>query len=92
MKPQDQKQLGEEKVYFAYTFISWSITEGNQDRSSNRCSNLEVGADAEANEEGYLLLLACSSWLAQSVFYKTQDHQSKHGTTHNGMLPDPINQ
>ena len=42
-----------------------SITEGSQDRNSNRCSNLEVGADAEATEEGYLL--ACSLWLAQSV-------------------------
>jgi hypothetical protein len=36
MKHHDQKQLGEEKVYLAYTSTLLSIIEGSQDRNSNR--------------------------------------------------------
>ena len=47
--------------------------------------NLEAGADAEAMEECIsLLLMACSA-------YKTQDHQLRDGTTHNGQGFPPIN-
>jgi hypothetical protein len=61
MKHQDQKQLGEERVYLNDSSTSlFTIKEvriGTQDR------NLEAGADAEAMEGCFLL--ACSLWLAQ---------------------------
>jgi hypothetical protein len=44
MKYCDQKQVGEERVYLAYTSTSYFITEGSRGR------NLEAGADAEAME------------------------------------------
>jgi hypothetical protein len=46
-KHHDQKQDGEERIYFAYISTSLFITEGSQDR------NLEAGADADAMEEDY---------------------------------------
>ena len=45
--------------------------------------NLE--ADAEAMEG--CCLLACSSWLSQPACYRTHDHQSRGGPTHNGLGP-----
>jgi hypothetical protein len=58
-----KKQVGEERVYLAYTSILLFITKGSQDRNS-RSKNLEwecgAGADAEAMEGCY--------WLAQPAF------------------------
>jgi hypothetical protein len=55
-----KKQVGEERVYSAYTsillFISKEIRTGTQ-------TGQEVGADAEAMEG--CSLLACFPWLAQ---------------------------
>jgi hypothetical protein len=50
-----KKQVGEERVYSAYTFTLLFITKGNQDR------NLEAEADAETIEGCCILacLLAC---------------------------------
>jgi hypothetical protein len=36
MKHHDQKQVGEERVYLAYTATLLFITKGIQDRNSNR--------------------------------------------------------
>jgi hypothetical protein len=36
MKHHDHKQVGEERVYLAYTFTALFITEGSQDRNSHR--------------------------------------------------------
>lgn len=36
MKRHDQKQVGEERLYLAYTSASSSVIEGSQDRTSNR--------------------------------------------------------
>jgi hypothetical protein len=47
--------------------------------------NLEAGADKEAMAE--CCILACSSWLTSLLFYRTQDHQPKDDTTHNGLGP-----
>jgi hypothetical protein len=52
-----KKQVGEERVYSAYTSTLMFITKGSQDR------NLEGGADAEAVEGCYFL--ACFPRLAQ---------------------------
>jgi hypothetical protein len=51
--------------------------------------NLEAGADTEAMKGCYLL--ACFSWLAQLLSYRTQDYQPKDGTTHNGPFSPLIN-
>jgi hypothetical protein len=58
-----KKQVGEERVYFAY--ITRFITEGSQNRNSSRAGNLEPGADAEGMEGA-----ACTPWLAQLLSYK----------------------
>jgi hypothetical protein len=57
MKHRDQKQVGEVKVYvhFQITSTSLLITEGSQDRNSNKL--LDAGAEAEAMEG--CCLLAC---------------------------------
>jgi hypothetical protein len=60
IKHYDQKQLGEERVYFILSLQS--TVEGSQGR------NLEAGTEAEAMEE--CCFLACSSRL----YYTTQDH------------------
>jgi hypothetical protein len=56
-------QVGEEKFYLTYTYISLFIIKGSWDRS------LEVGPDTEAMEECFLLV--CFSWLAQFVLLYT---------------------
>jgi hypothetical protein len=55
-----KKQVGEERVYSAYTSMLLFITKGSQVWNS---SSQEAGADAEAMEG--CSLLACLSWLAQ---------------------------
>jgi hypothetical protein len=55
-----KKQIGEERVYLAYTSTLLFITKGSQDWKSSRS---EAGADAEAMEGCFLL--ACFPWLAQ---------------------------
>ena len=42
MKHCDQKQVGEESVYLAYTSTALFITEGSQDRNSNKDRSLEA--------------------------------------------------
>jgi hypothetical protein len=56
------KQIGEERVYSAYTFILLFITK--EVRTGTQVGQ-EAGADAEAMER--CSLLACFSWLAQPV-------------------------
>jgi hypothetical protein len=56
-----KKQVGEERVYSAYTSTLLFITKGSQNRSSHM--NLEAGADAEAMEGAAYCL-----WLAQLTF------------------------
>jgi hypothetical protein len=57
-----KKQVGEERVYWAYTsillFITKKVRTGIQ-------AGQEAGADAEAT--GVCSLLACFPWLAQPV-------------------------
>ena len=64
-KHHEQKQLGGERFYVAYTSKSLFITERHQDQNSNR-KNLEARVDSETIKEWYLL--AHSSRLAESVF------------------------
>jgi hypothetical protein len=55
-----KKQVGEERVYSAYTSILLFITKGSQDWNSSRQG---AGTDAEAMEG--CSLLAGFPWLAQ---------------------------
>jgi hypothetical protein len=59
-----KKQVGEERVYSAYTtillFITKEVRAGTQ-------TGLEAGADAEAMEG--CSLLACFPWLAQPAIF-----------------------
>jgi hypothetical protein len=79
-----KKQVREEGASFSLHF---HVTVHHQRKSGQELTqdrNLEAGADAEAMEG--CCLLACFSWLAQ-LAYKIQDHQSRDGTTHNGLGP-----
>lgn len=76
MKHHDPKQAGEEWVCFAYTSISELIIEGSQGRTGRWRQELEERC-----------LLACSSWFAQPVVYRLQDHQLRSGTTYNSLGP-----
>ena len=70
-------QLGKERVSLTYTSIAIFILDGSQDR------NLEVGDDAEAIEECYLLAMSHS--LLSLLSYRTQDHQPRDGPIHNDL-------
>jgi hypothetical protein len=58
-----KKQVGEERVYSAYTSILLFITK--EVRTGTQAGQ-EAGADAETMEGCYLL--ACFPWLAQLAF------------------------
>jgi hypothetical protein len=77
-----KKQVGEEMVYSAYIstllFISKEVRTRTQARQ-------EAGVDAEAMEGWYLL--ACFHGLLSFLYYRTQDHQTRDGTSHNGPSP-----
>lgn len=60
-----QKQVGQERVYLAYTSISMYITKGSQDPELKHIRNLEARADAQAME-GWCLL-TCVPWLVQPL-------------------------
>jgi hypothetical protein len=57
-----KKQVGEERVYSAYTSILLLITKGCRTGTQ---AGQKAGADAEAMER--CSLLACFPWLAQPV-------------------------
>ena len=74
-----KKQVGEERVYSAYTSTLLLITK--EFRTGTQAGQ-EAGADAEAMEG--CSLLAYSPWLAHLFSYRTQDYQPRDGITHNG--------
>jgi hypothetical protein len=61
-----KRQVGEERVYSAYTCTLLFITKGSFGQELKQGRNLEAGADAEAMEE--CCLLDCSLWFAQPAF------------------------
>jgi hypothetical protein len=63
-KHYEQKQLGEEQVYFAHSSVTSYITE--KIRAGTQGRNLEARSEAEAMME--CCLLACFPWLLQSAF------------------------
>ena len=60
-------------------------TEGSQGREGLKPGgNLEAGADAEAMEDAAYWLVPHG--LLSLLSYRTQDHQLRDGTTHNGLV------
>ena len=57
----DQKQLGEKRVYLAYSSTSLFIIKDSLDRNSKQARNIETGADTDTME-------GAAYWLAQSAF------------------------
>jgi hypothetical protein len=77
-----KRQVGEERVYSAYTSILLFITK--EFRTGTQAGQ-KTGADAEAME-GYSLL-ACFPGLLSHVSYRTQNSQPRDGPTHRGPFP-----
>ena len=83
-----KNQVGEERVYSAYTFILLFITKGIQDKNSNR-------AGIWRQELMQRPWRGAAYWLASPALlsllsYTTQDYQPSDGITHNGLGPPPL--
>ena len=74
-----KKQVGEERIYSAYTSILLFITK--EVRTGTHAGQ-KAGADAEAMEG--CSLLAC---LLSLLSYRTQDYQPRDGPTYKGPFP-----
>ena len=74
-----EKQVGEERVYLAYTFMC--CLSPKKVRTETQAGQ-EVGADAEAMEGCYWL---ASPGLLSLLSYRTQVYQPRNGSTHNGL-------
>ena len=72
-------QVGEERVYLAYTSTLLFITKGSQDWNSNRSGSRSWCRSHGGMFFTGLLPLACS--------YRTQDYQPRDGPTHKGTFP-----
>jgi hypothetical protein len=77
-----KKQVGEERVYSAYTSTLLLITK--EVRTGSQAGK-KAGADADAME-GCSLLLAYPGLLSL-LSYRTQDYQPRDGSTHKGPFP-----
>jgi hypothetical protein len=83
-----KKQVGEERVYLAYTSTWLFITKGSQEWNSHRARTWRQelmqkpwrGATCWIASPGLLSLLS----------YRTQDHQPRDGTTYNGLGPSSL--
>ena len=80
----NKKQVGEERVYLAYTSILLFITK--EVRTGTQAGQ-EAGADAEAMEGCYWL---ASRDLLSLFSYRTQDYHPRDATTHKGPFPPLI--
>jgi hypothetical protein len=77
-----KKQVGEERVYSAYTCILLFITKGSQDRNSPRAETWRQ----ELMERPWRDATYClaSPDLLSLLSYRIQDYQPRDGTTHSG--------
>jgi hypothetical protein len=80
-----KKQIGEEKVYSAYTSSLLFITKRNKDRNPHR-------AETWRQELMQRPWRSAAYWLASPgllsfLSYRISDHQPRDGTTHNGLGP-----
>jgi hypothetical protein len=80
-----KKQVGEERVYSAYTSMLLFITKVSQDRNSHRARALRQEL-IQRSRRGAAYWLAFPGLLGL-LSNRTQDHQPRDGTTHNGPSP-----
>ena len=80
-----KKQVGEERVFSAYTSTLRLITKESQDRNSHRAGTWrqELMQRPWRNAASRL----ASPGLLSLLSYRTQDYQPRDGTTHNGLGP-----
>jgi hypothetical protein len=76
-----KKQVGEERVYLAYTSTLLFITKGSQDWNSHRAGTWRQEL-LQRPWRGAAYWLAFPGLLSL-LFYRTQDHQPRDVTTHN---------
>jgi hypothetical protein len=84
-----KKQVGEERVYSAYTSKLLFITKENQDWNSYRAVGTWRQELIHRTWRGAIYWLA-SPGLLSLLFYRTQDHPPRDGTIHNGLGPPPL--
>ena len=82
VKHHDQKQLGKKRFCFSIKF-SGHTPSLRGDRAGTQGRSLESGTEAEAVEED--CLLACSSWVTQSVFFLYKLRSTSPGTASSTM-------
>ena len=78
MKHKDQKQVGEERVYFAYDFMALFIPEGSQGRNSN-------GAETWKQELKYKLWRSAAYFTGLLLSAFRIEPPALGGTTHSGL-------
>ena len=77
-----RKQVGEERVYSAYTFTLLFIPKGSQDRSSQRAGTWRQELMQRPWRDVFYWL--ASPGLFSLLSYRTQDYHPRDGTTHKG--------
>ena len=88
MKHHGQKQVGEEKLYLAYTSTLLFIIEGSQDKNSNRAGTWRQELTQRPWRDAAYWLV--SPGLLSLLSYRTQDYQPRDGPTHNRLDPPPL--
>jgi hypothetical protein len=78
-----KKQVGEKRVYSAYTSMLLFITKGSQDWNSSRSEKQEL-MQRPWRDVTYWL---ASPGLLSLLSYRTQDYQPRDGPTHKGPSP-----
>ena len=83
-----KRQVGEERVYSAYTSTLLFITKGSQDRNSHRAGTWRQELMQRPWRD--VTYWIASPGLLSLLSYRTQDYQLRVGTTHNGLGPPPL--
>jgi hypothetical protein len=78
-----KNQVGEERVYSAYTSTLLVITKGSQDWNSSQVRKQEL---MQRQWRDVIYWLA-SPGLLSLPSYRTQDYQPRDGPTHKGPFP-----
>lgn len=80
-----KSNFGEERAYLPNASILLLIIEGSQDKNSNRAGTRrqELVQRPQRSTTYWLVLHG----LLRVLFYRTQDHQPRSGTTHNKLGP-----
>jgi hypothetical protein len=79
-----KKQIGEERVYSAYTSTLLFITKGSQDWNSIKQVRKQELMQRPWKDVTYWL---ASPGLLSLFSYRTQDYQPRDGPTHKGPSP-----